>query len=111
MKASGWGALDPIDVVRMPNGSLVAVDNTRLAAAKLTRTPVQATLREFDEVLPIARDEFNKVFSNLKTGERASTWGEAVLNRIARQKRLWVERYPQGSPFTGVNQKSGRVNP
>lgn len=111
MKANGWGALDPIDVVRMPNGSLVAVDNTRLAAAKLTGTPVRATIRGFDEAFPIARDVDNAFFSNLTSGERAGTWGEAVLNRIARQKSLWIERYPEGSPFTGVHPKSGPVNP
>jgi hypothetical protein len=28
MKDQGWGELPPIDVVQMPNGTLLAVDNT-----------------------------------------------------------------------------------
>jgi len=87
------------------------VDNTRLAAAKLTGTPVRANLRAFDEGFPVARDRYNEYFSNLVTGDRATTWGEAVMNRIARQKPLWIERYPQGSPFTGVHPRTGPVNP
>ena len=71
----------------MPDGSLIAVDNTRLAAAKLTGTPVQATIHGFDEAFPAARDVGNRYFSNLATGEPAGTWGDAVLNRIARQNQ------------------------
>ncbi len=108
MKANGWGDLPPIDVVRMSDGSLIAVDNTRLAAAKLTGTPVQATIRGFDEAFPIERDLYNQYFSNLVTGERAATWEEAVLNRIARQPirdplaQGWIDLYPRGAPITGV---------
>lgn len=116
MRANGWQGA-PIDVVEMPDGSLVAVDNTRLAAARLTGTPVQATIRGFDEAFPVARDTWNKYFSDLATGERPGTWGEAVLNRIARQPlrdplaQRWYELYPNGSPFTGVHPDSGPVLP
>jgi hypothetical protein len=115
MKLNGWRG-DPI-VVRMPNGTVVAVDNTRLAAAKLTGTRVQATIRGFDEAFPIARDVDAEYFTNLVTGARARTWGEAVLNRIARQPlrdplaQRWFELYPQGSPFTGVHPNSGPIQP
>jgi hypothetical protein len=108
MRANGWQGA-PIDVVRMPNGALVAVDNTRLAAAKLTGTPVQATVRSFDEAFPLLRDPKNQYFSNLTTGQRPASWGEAALNRISRQEPLWIQRYPTGSPFTGVHPKSGPV--
>jgi hypothetical protein len=113
MRANGWQGAR-IDVVRMSDGSLIAVENTRLAAAKLTGTPVQATIRGFDEAFPLARDPYNKYFYNLTTGERAGTWGEAALNRVSRQQQwapLWYERYPMGSPFTGVNPQSGPVLP
>ena len=46
MKANGWQGA-PIDVVRMADGTLTAVDNPRLAAAALSNTPVQATIRGF----------------------------------------------------------------
>ena len=108
MRANGWQG-GPIDVVRMKDGTLIAVDNTRLAAAKLTGTPVQAMIRPFDEVFPVVRDPKNQFFSNLLTGERAETWGEAVLNRISRQEPLWIREYPNGSPFTGVHPKSGSM--
>jgi filamentous hemagglutinin len=116
MKTNGWVG-DAIDVVRMPNGSLVSVDNTRLAAAKLTGTRVRANIRGFDEAFPISRDPTNEYFQHVLTGNRPGSWGEAVLNRIARQPRFdprvqrWFERYPQGAPFTGVHPKSGPVNP
>lgn len=106
MRINGWKGA-PIDVVRLADGSLVSVDNTRLLAAKLTGTPVQATIRGFDEAFPIARDVNNAFFYNRVTGERAGTWGEAVLNRIALQPirdplaQRWFELYPQGAPIIG----------
>jgi filamentous hemagglutinin len=110
MSSNGWQGA-PIDVVRMSDETLIAVDNTRLAAARLTGTPVRATIRPFDEAFPVLRDPKNQFFSNLGTGERPGTWGEAVLNRMSRQQPLWIDRYPMGSPFTGVHPKSGSVIP
>jgi len=78
----------------MPDGGLTAVDNTRLAAASLTDTPVQAVIRGFDEVFPAARAGGSL---------QGATWGEAVLNRIANQKPGWLLQYPYGSSFTGVH--------
>ena len=93
MRANGWQGA-PIDVVRMADGTLTAVDNTRLAAATLSNTPVQATIRGFGEAFPAAR-----AGGNLQGG----TWGEALLNRIGGQKPAWQRMYPNGSPFTGVH--------
>jgi filamentous hemagglutinin len=101
MKANGWSGA-PIDVVRMPDGLLTAVDNTRLAAAKLTGTPVQAVMRDFGEAFPAAR-----AGGNLQGG----TWGEAVLNRIGGQKPGWQRLYPNGSPFTGVHPTTPGFSP
>ena len=93
MKANGWQGA-PIDVVRMSDGALTAVDNTRLAAAALSNTPVQVTIRSFGEIFPSARAGGNL---------QGATWGEAVLNRIGDQKPAWQRLYPSGSPFTGVH--------
>ena len=51
MKAKGWDG-DPIDVVRMPNGNLTTIDNTRVLAARYAEIDVQANVHAFDEVLP-----------------------------------------------------------
>ncbi|MDA8021233.1 MAG: hypothetical protein MPN21_27670 [Thermoanaerobaculia bacterium] len=101
MKARGWQG-SPIDVVRMPDGTLITVDNTRLAAASLTNTPVHAVVREFSEIFPAARAGGNL---------QGATWGEAVLNRIAGQKRAWRQLYPQGSPFTGIHPSTPGFSP
>ena len=101
MRANGWQGA-PIDVVRMANGTLTAVDNTRLAAANLSRTPVQAIIRNFDEVFPAARAGGNL---------QGATWGEAVANRIAGQRPLWQRLYPNGSPFTGIHPSTPPFSP
>jgi filamentous hemagglutinin len=93
MQANGWQGA-PIDVVRMADGSLTAADNTRLAAACLSRTPVQAVIRNFDDAFPASRAGGNL---------QGATLGEAILNRIGRQKPSWQSLYPNGSPFTGVH--------
>ena len=101
MKANGWQG-SPIDVVRMADGSLTAVDNTRLAAASLSNTPVQATIRNFGEAFPASR-----AGGNLQGG----TWGEALMNRIGGQKPGWQRLYPNGSPVTGVNPTTPGFSP
>ncbi len=98
VKANGWQGA-PIDVVRMAEGTLTAVDNTRLAAAALSNTPFQATIRGFGEAFPPAR-----AGGNLQGG----TWGEALMNRIGGQKPGWQRLYPNGSPFTGVHPSTPR---
>jgi hypothetical protein len=91
MRASGWvGA--PIDVVSV-EGQLITVDNTRVLAAYLTETPVQAMIHSAGEALPAAM-----------TGRfgAAITWGEAVMTRIAGQNAAYQTAYPLGSWFIGV---------
>lgn len=63
----------PIHVVRITDGARTAVDNTRLAAAAWTKTPVQDILRGFDDAFPAARAGGNL---------HGEAWGNAVLNRI-----------------------------
>jgi len=101
MRANGWQGA-PIDVVRMADGGLTTVDNTRLAAASLSGTPVQAVVRNFDDVFPAGR-----AGGNLQGG----TWGEALMNRIGGQKPAWQRTYPSGSPFTGVHPSTPGFTP
>jgi len=70
MRANGWVG-EPVDVVRMPDRGLTAVDNTRLLAAHEAGIPVQARINEFGDPLPGSRVD------SLTTpkGGVPSTWG------------------------------------
>ena len=96
MQASGWVG-EPIDVVRMPDGGLTTIDNTRVVAASQAGIDVRVTIHTFDETLP---EEFVGRFTTPKGG-LPSTWGEAILNRIGGQNSIYRNTYPYGSPFTG----------
>lgn len=91
MAAKGWAGA-PIDVVRMESG-LVTVDNTRLLAAHMTNTPVQAVVRGAGQALPAS---MAGRFGN------ATTWGEAVLHRIGNQNTAYRSLFPNGSWAVGV---------
>jgi hypothetical protein len=86
-----------IDVVRMPDGGLTSLDNTRIVAADLARVKVQARVHNFDDLLP-NNDQFISRFIGRK-GEVPTSWGDAVQNRISNQSSLFRNTYPQGSPF------------
>ena len=96
MRIDGWVG-DPIDVVQMPDGALVALDNTRVLAAHQAGIDVQATIRAFDA--PLSADMAAR-FTTLKGGA-PGTWGEAVTNRIGSQNAAYRAAWPGGSPFTG----------
>jgi len=96
MRANGWVG-DPIDVVRMPDGSLATLDNTRVLAAHQAGIDVQATVRAFDDPLTA---EMAERFATAKGGV-PSTWGEAITNRIGNQNAGYRTVWPDGSPFTG----------
>jgi hypothetical protein len=98
MRTNGWVG-DPIDVVRMPDGKLTTVDNTRVLAAHQAGINVQATVHGFDETLPT---EYVPRFSTPKGGT-PSTWGDAVTFRIGKQSSLYRKTYPMGSPVVGWN--------
>jgi len=96
MRSSGWvGA--PVDVVAI-EGRLITVDNTRVLAAHLTGTPVQAIVHGAGEALPASMA--GRFVSS--AGTEATTWGEAVLSRIASQSAAYRRAYPLGSRITGV---------
>jgi hypothetical protein len=98
MRANGWLGR-PIDVVRMPDGGLTAVDNTRVLAAHEAGIDVRATIHGFDDPLP---SEHLERFTTPKGGA-PDTWGGAVLNRIGAQRRAYSAAHPYGSPITGWN--------
>jgi hypothetical protein len=95
MRTSGWKG-DPIDVVRMPDGGLTTIDNTRVVAAHHAGIDVQANVHAFDAALP---EGMVPRFTTPKGGV-PSTWGDAVTNRIGNQKPGWQNCYPMGGPFT-----------
>ena len=78
MKRNGWQG-EPIDIVRMPDGKLTSMDNTRISAAREAGISVKANVRNFNDPLPI------EMISSRRFGN-ATTWGEALTNRIKGQK-------------------------
>jgi hypothetical protein len=91
MAKNGWvGA--PVDVVSV-GGRLVTVDNTRVLAAHMTGTPVQALVHGAGEALPAS------MAGRFGT---ATTWGGAVEARIAGQNAAYRAANPLGSWFIGV---------
>jgi len=99
MAKSGWkGAA--VDVVKMADGKLTTLDNTRVLAASRTGTPVQANVLSHDSAIPANMAER---FPN-KKGGLPSTYGQAVENRIQNQSSGFRKQYPQGGNITGSNQ-------
>lgn len=96
MRANGWVG-DAIDVVRMGDGGLTSLDNTRLLAAKRAAIDVQANIHAFDDALPAGMVER---FTTAKGGV-PSTWGDAVMNRIGGQSAGYRGANPFGSWVTG----------
>jgi len=97
MRANGWQG-DAIDVVRMPDGRLTTLDNTRVLAADRAGINVQANIHNFDDALPA---NFVDRFTTQRGGV-PSTFGDAINNRIGNQNRIFRETYPQGSAVTGA---------
>ena len=91
MKQNGWKG-DPIDVVKMKDGGLTTIDNTRVLAASEAGVKVKAVVRNFDEALPA---EMIERFTTKKG--TPSTWGEAVKLRIGKQKAAFRNNNPNGS--------------
>jgi hypothetical protein len=86
-----------IDVVRMPDGGLTTLDNSRPAVLNAQGGgKIQARIRAYDAPLSEA-DTFR--FTAKRDGEVRipSTWGEAVDYRIWKQGDQFVTRYPNGT--------------
>ena len=97
MMQHGWKGA-PIDVVRMSDGTLITIDNTRLLAASRTNTLVNSIVHDANKPLTA---ELAERFTT-KQGGTPSTWGEAVMNRINKQNNLYRDIYPNGSRITGA---------
>ncbi len=89
MRRDGWVG-DPIDVVRMQDGLLTSVDNTRLLAAREAGINIQANVRGFDSALPLQMIEQRRFGA-------AQTWGQAVTQRITGQSRAFSLSNPYGA--------------
>jgi hypothetical protein len=98
MAKNGWLG-GPITVVRMSDGSLITVDNTRVVAAALTNTPVKAVI--VDAGATISESQAFRFLG--RNGTVPNTWGDAVLNRLQNQSSIFRNTYPNGSPITGIS--------
>jgi filamentous hemagglutinin len=96
MKRDGWKG-DPIDVVRMKDGKLTSMDNTRLTAAREANVPVKARVHDYDTPLPKARAAS---LADPKKGYAPKTWGDAVSGRIQSQSGKFGVDNPHGSIMT-----------
>ena len=108
MKRDGFSG-DPIDVVRMQDGGLTSIDNTRVMAGSLSDTKLQLKVHEFDEPFPASRGPEH--FTHKKTKQEPTTYGEAVTNRISRQNPKWKKQNPQGGNFSGIHKDTEPFEP
>ena len=69
MKNNGWKG-DPVDVVKMPDGKITSMDNTRITAAREAGIDVKATIHNFNEKLT---PEIQKA----RGWEQYNTWGKS----------------------------------
>ncbi|MBQ0528513.1 VENN motif pre-toxin domain-containing protein [Providencia rettgeri] len=93
MKKDGWKGA-PVDVVKMPDGKMTSIDNTRINAARDADIKVEANLRSFDEKLTAAE---SARFSDPRKGFEPKTWGEAITGRIDKQSGGFSKNNPYGS--------------
>jgi len=93
MRSDGWKG-EPVDAVRMPDGGISSVDNTRVLAAREADIPLEANVHEPTDLLT---DHELERFDPTK-GDAVETWGDVALNRIQGQRpRVWRESNPFGS--------------
>lgn len=93
MKENGWRG-DPIDVVRMDDGELTTLDNTRVVAARAAGIDVKANAHDYNDSLP---DQATKRRFTTPKGGVPQTWSQAVETRIGKQSSKFRRNYPRGS--------------
>ena len=91
------GFKDAIDVVRLADGKLTTLDNTRVLAASRAGVNVQARIHNATDAIPAS---ISGRFAD-RAGNIPTNFGEAVLNRIGRQNAGFRRNYPNGSQITG----------
>jgi filamentous hemagglutinin len=72
MKKDGWKG-GPVDVIKMPDGKMTSMDNTRISAAREAGIKVESNVRSYDEKLTpseIERFQTESVVLCLKHGVR-----------------------------------------
>jgi filamentous hemagglutinin len=92
MREKGWQG-DPVDLVRMPDGKLTSMDNTRITAAREARIGVQGVERSYGEAL-------TPEIQNARGWSDYNTWGEAITARINNQSKSFSTANPYGSPHS-----------
>ncbi|WP_107759505.1 hemagglutinin repeat-containing protein [Dickeya sp. Secpp 1600] len=93
MRKDGWKG-DPVDVVKMPDGNMTSMDNTRISAARDAGIKVEANVRNYDDKLTSSEVER---FSDRKRDFVPQTWGEAITGRINKQSGGFGDKNPYGS--------------
>ncbi|SBV99370.1 hypothetical protein KL86CLO1_11185 [uncultured Eubacteriales bacterium] len=91
MGAIGWQG-EPIDVVKMPDGKLTSVDNTRVASAKQAGIDVHANIHGYNDLLTPEQMSRFATKKGIPT-----TWGEAIRLRIGKQNSAFRNNFPSGS--------------
>jgi len=94
MQEKGWNGT-PINVVKMPDGSLTTIDNTRLLAARDAGIKAKVQIHEFNKVMP---DELVKGYTTL-VDTPPRTWGEAIQHRINDQRHTYFQNRPFSEKF------------
>ena len=89
--ANGWEG-DPIDVVKMSDGKLTTIDNTRVVAAREAGIDVQSIIHDSNEILP------KNLIKRFTTDKGIpETWGDAIELRIRKQKASFRNNNPLGA--------------
>lgn len=83
---------NPMNIVRVSDGQLTAIDNTRVAAARQAGIDVQANIHGYND--PLSSDFIDRFTT--KKGI-PSTWGEAIELRIGKQNATFRNTSPSGS--------------
>ncbi|MGF6512640.1 RHS repeat-associated protein [Pseudomonas sp. BT76 TE3572] len=90
MRAKGWQG-DPIDVVRMPDGQLTSMDNTRVRAAREAGIKVEARERGYNDLVTDSEQQRFAV-----KGKKPDSWGEAIELRVGKQS---PKRFGKETPY------------
>jgi filamentous hemagglutinin len=95
MRIDGWKDTPgkELDIVRMQDGRLTSVDNTRVTAAREVGINVEGNLRNYNDPLtPAEVERFTR-----RRFPPPKTWGEAVEVRIKGQGGRFARENPLGS--------------
>lgn len=103
MRKEGWkdglgpdGKPKELDMVKMKDGKLTSMDNTRVTAAREAGIKVQGNLRNYDDPLtPAEVERFTR-----EDFAPPKTWGEAIEVRIKSQGGKFARENPQGAAQT-----------